>query len=124
VLSKELKKIALKAIKILNYDIAGVDIIYRREKPAVLEVNASPGLKGFSKATGINTAEKIVVYMERRFTEHQKKLKKKKFIKSTKIKDLAREKSRDQKAKNNKIKKDNDKKKWWQKNISEIFGSD
>ncbi len=55
-LSKELKKIALKATKILNYDIAGVDVIYRKEKPAVLEVNASPGLKGFSKATDINTA--------------------------------------------------------------------
>lgn len=102
-LSKRLKKIALKAAETLDYDIAGVDVIYRKKRPAVLEVNSSPGLKGFSKATGINAALEIVIYLEKKFKLHQKKFKKQKKI----IKE-------DKKS----AKKGN----WWRKNIGEIFG--
>lgn len=104
-LSQELKTIALKAAKTLDYDIAGVDVIYRKDKPAVLEVNSSPGLKGFSKTTGINVAGEIVIYLEKRFKMHQKWLKKGKKIKKIKKK------------------KEAEKKVWWKKNISQIFGN-
>lgn len=103
-LSNELKNIALKAARTINYDLAGVDIIYRKKKPAVLEVNSSPGLEGFSKATGINVAEEIVLYLEKRFNKHQKRLKKGK------------------KIKNKETKKAEKKRVWWKKNIKEIFG--
>jgi len=76
-LSKRVKKIAMQAIKILKYDIAGVDVIYHKKMPAVLEVNASPGLEGFSKTTKINVAEKIIKYLEKRQRFHMKKLQKK-----------------------------------------------
>ncbi|MCX6811612.1 MAG: RimK family alpha-L-glutamate ligase [Candidatus Berkelbacteria bacterium] len=104
-LSKELKRIALKAARTLDYDIAGVDVIYRKGKPAVLEVNSSPGLKGFSKATGINVAGEIVIYLEERFRIHQRRLKKQNHLK------------------HKKAKREKEKKGWWQKNISQIFGS-
>jgi len=103
-LSNELKRIALKAAKTLDYDIAGVDVIYRKKKPAVLEVNSSPGLEGFSKATGINVAGEIIIYLEKRFKMHQKRLKKSK------------------KTKNKESKKTKEKRVWWKKNIKEIFG--
>jgi len=103
-LSLELKLLALKAARTLDYDIAGVDVIYRKGKPAVLEVNSSPGLKGFSKATGINVAGEIVNYLEKRFKLLQNKTRKGK------------------ESRKKKIKKEEIKKGWWKKNIGEIFG--
>jgi len=103
-LSNELKSIALKAARTLDYDIAGVDVIYRKKKPAVLEVNSSPGLKGFSKATGVNVAGEIIIYLEKRYRIHKRKLKKHKTIK------------------NEKTKQEKEKRGWWNKNIGEIFG--
>jgi ribosomal protein S6--L-glutamate ligase len=100
-LSKELKEIALRAAKTLDYDIAGVDVIYRKGKPAVLEVNSSPGLKGFSRSTGINVAGEIITYLEKRYRIHKRKLKK------------------DKQLKNNNNEKEG---RWWKRNISEIFG--
>lgn len=105
VLSKELKNIALKAAGTLNYDIAGVDVIYRKGKPAVLEVNSSPGLKGFSHATGINVAGEIVIYLEKKYKFHQRRLKKQNHLRN----------------KEKRVEKE--KKGWWNKNISQIFGA-
>jgi len=103
-LSQELKNIALRAARTLDYDIAGVDVIYRKDKPAVLEVNSSPGLKGFSSATGINVAGEIVSYLEKRYRIHKKNAKKK-IIKKDKEERIEEKKNG-----------------WWNKNISEIFG--
>ena len=33
--------------------------------PVVLEVNSSPGLEGIEKATGVDIAQEIILYMER-----------------------------------------------------------
>lgn len=104
-LTAKLKKIALRAAKTLDYDIAGVDVIYRKGEPAVLEVNSSPGLKGFTKATGINAAGEIIIYLEKRYKMHQKRLKK-----SKKIRKIKKEKEEEKKV-------------WWKKNIGEIFGN-
>ena len=62
--SKELY-IALNAIKYLGLGVAGVDLIRSKKGPLLLEVNASPGLKGIEAATNVNVAKHIIQFVER-----------------------------------------------------------
>lgn len=59
------KFIAINAAKHLGLDVAGVDLIRSNDGPLLIEVNASPGLKGIEAATGINVAGHIVQFVER-----------------------------------------------------------
>ncbi len=58
------KFIALQATQLLGLGVAGVDLIRSANGPLLLEVNASPGLKGVEAATGVNVAKRIIQYME------------------------------------------------------------
>ena len=57
--------IAVNAVKYLGLGVAGVDLIRSKRGPMLIEVNASPGLKGIEAATGINIAGEIIKYVER-----------------------------------------------------------
>jgi len=62
-ISEKIKKACIKAAKIFEVEIAGIDVAISKEKIFVIEVNRSPGFKHFEKATGINIAGKIVDYI-------------------------------------------------------------
>jgi ribosomal protein S6--L-glutamate ligase len=62
------REIALKAAHTLGLDIAGVDILRAHRGPLVMEVNASPGLEGIEKTTGIDIAGKMIAWIERQAT--------------------------------------------------------
>lgn len=64
-LSQEEKTIALKAVKLVGLDVAGVDIIRTTEGPKILEVNSNPGLEGITEVTGTNVAEYIIRFAEK-----------------------------------------------------------
>ena len=49
-------------------DVAGVDILRANRGPLVMEVNASPGLEGIEKTTGIDIAGKMIRWIERHAT--------------------------------------------------------
>ncbi len=57
--------IALNATKYLGLGVAGVDLMRSKKGPVLIEVNASPGLKGIEAATNINVAEHIIKFVER-----------------------------------------------------------
>jgi ribosomal protein S6--L-glutamate ligase len=65
-ISSEERKLAIKAAKVLNLDIAGVDIIRSNKGPLLLEVNSSPGLEGIEKATGKDIASMMIYVIEKR----------------------------------------------------------
>ncbi|NAS10899.1 RimK family alpha-L-glutamate ligase [Poritiphilus flavus] len=56
--------IALNATKFLGLGVAGVDLLRSNKGPLLIEVNASPGLKGIEAATGVNVAKEIIKYVE------------------------------------------------------------
>jgi len=61
VVDRELKMLALNATRVIGLSIAGVDIAKTEEgQYKLIEINAMPGFKGFTEATGINPAENIV----------------------------------------------------------------
>ncbi len=65
-LTKEISDIAVKASKSASIEISGVDLAFYNGKWFVLETNRSPKFKAFESITGINAAEKIVKYLEKK----------------------------------------------------------
>ena len=65
-ITSEEKKLALKAAKILNLAVAGVDIIRSNKGPLLLEVNSSPGLEGIENATGRDIANEMILAIEKK----------------------------------------------------------
>ncbi len=62
-LTRAERAIAKRATKALGLTVAGVDLLRSKDGPLVLEVNASPGLEGIEKTTGVNVAGAIVDYV-------------------------------------------------------------
>lgn len=59
------KRVAVKVAKVLDLQVAGVDIIRSNRGPLLLEVNSSPGLEGIENATGKNVAGKMILAIEK-----------------------------------------------------------
>ena len=69
-ITPEEKKLALKAAKVLNLVVAGVDIIRSNKGPLLLEVNSSPGLEGIENATGKDIANTMIMAIEKKLKFH------------------------------------------------------
>lgn len=65
-ITAEERELAIKAAKIIGLEIAGVDMVRSSVGPKILEVNSSPGLEGIEGATGIDVAEKMIEYLEKK----------------------------------------------------------
>ena len=72
-LDPTVEQVALKSAKVLGADICAVDILEGR-KPAVIEVNLSPGLVGISKATKKNVPQMVAKFLAEKTEEflHQR----------------------------------------------------
>ncbi|WP_353573055.1 30S ribosomal protein S6--L-glutamate ligase [Candidatus Albibeggiatoa sp. nov. BB20] len=64
-ITQDERKIAVKAAKVLDLKVAGVDIIRSRRGPLLLEVNSSPGLEGIEDATGKDIATMMITAVEK-----------------------------------------------------------
>ncbi len=74
-LNVRIKKLAIKAAKASGNEFAGVDIMFdNKNKPYILESNRAPQFEGFEHATGINTAQEIVKYIEKLRREYNNSL--------------------------------------------------
>lgn len=69
----EEKAMAIKAAKVMNMDVAGVDILRSNRGSLVLEVNSSPGLEGIEKATGKNVTLSMIKHIEKNLPKYLKK---------------------------------------------------
>jgi ribosomal protein S6--L-glutamate ligase len=64
-ITKDERRIALKAAKTFGLKVAGVDIIRSQKGPLLLEVNSSPGLEGIETATGKDIAGHMISAVEK-----------------------------------------------------------
>jgi ribosomal protein S6--L-glutamate ligase len=67
-LAPEERRLAVRATRTLELNVAGVDILRSNHGPVVLEVNSTPGLEGVETATGVDVAGKIIEFVERNAT--------------------------------------------------------
>jgi RimK family alpha-L-glutamate ligase len=58
----EMEMLAIQVAKVLDLDIAGVDLLFHPDGYKICEANSSPGFKGFEKALGINVPQKVFDY--------------------------------------------------------------
>ncbi|HDR53615.1 MAG TPA: RimK family alpha-L-glutamate ligase [archaeon] len=64
-LTREERKLALKAAHIMNMDICGVDIMQGPDGPVVIETNVNAQFQGLEQATSRNVAGEIVKFLSR-----------------------------------------------------------
>ena len=55
--------LAVKAVKALGLDFAGVDVMFGKDGPIICEVNSNPQFASTLKATGVNLADYIADYI-------------------------------------------------------------
>lgn len=65
-ITDEERDLAIKAVKIIGLDVAGVDMVRSSSGPKLLEINSSPGLEGIEGATGVDVAGKMIEYLEKK----------------------------------------------------------
>ncbi|MGZ3795026.1 MAG: ATP-grasp domain-containing protein [Pseudobdellovibrionaceae bacterium] len=63
-LSKEEEELCISAVQKLGLSYAGVDFVRSHRGPLLLECNPCPGFEGIEKISGINIAQKVVLYAE------------------------------------------------------------
>lgn len=63
-ITEEERIMAIRAAHIIGLNVAGVDIVRSDRGPLIMEVNASPGLEGIEKTTGIDVAGEIIKFIE------------------------------------------------------------
>jgi ribosomal protein S6--L-glutamate ligase len=56
---------AIKAVRLMSLEVAGVDMVETKTGPKILEINASPGLEGIERASGVDVAGAVIDYAER-----------------------------------------------------------
>jgi ribosomal protein S6--L-glutamate ligase len=71
-INPEIRDLAVRAAQVHELGFCGVDIIETSRGPAVLEVNSSPGLRGIETATGIDVANLVIEFMERKWDQKGK----------------------------------------------------
>ncbi len=65
-ISPKERETAVLSAKTMGLDVCGVDLLRSSSGPVVMEVNSSPGLEGIEKATGIDVADKIIEFIEKK----------------------------------------------------------
>jgi ribosomal protein S6--L-glutamate ligase len=68
-ITEEEQTMAIRAAHIMGLNVAGVDIVRSNRGPLIIEVNASPGLEGIEKATGIDVAGDIIRFIEQHVSQ-------------------------------------------------------
>lgn len=72
-ITDEERDMAIRTAHIIGLNVAGVDIVRSNRGPLIIEVNASPGLEGIEKATGVDVAGRIIEFIEQSSDHHTKK---------------------------------------------------
>lgn len=68
-LTKEIEWLAIEVCRLLNLEIAGVDLLFTENGFTICEANSSPGFIGMEKVTGPIIAEEIMDYIKVRFQQ-------------------------------------------------------
>jgi ribosomal protein S6--L-glutamate ligase len=65
-ISPEERSTAIRSAQAMGLNVAGVDILRSKHGPAVIEVNSSPGLEGIERTSGVDVADKIIEFIEKK----------------------------------------------------------
>lgn len=69
-LSPEIEWLATETARLVDLDIAGIDLLFDDSGYKICEANSAPGFKGLEKVVGENIAEQILDYITVRINGH------------------------------------------------------
>jgi ribosomal protein S6--L-glutamate ligase len=72
-ITPEERNMAIRVAHIIGLNVAGVDIVRSNRGPLIMEVNATPGLEGVEKVTGIDVAGEIIQFIEENVESEREK---------------------------------------------------
>ena len=72
-ISPQEREAAVRAVKVVGLNFAGVDLLRGESGPAVIEVNSSPGLEGIEKVSGVDIAGLVVAFIEKNAAQNRQK---------------------------------------------------
>lgn len=75
-ITPEERNMAIRVAHIIGLNVAGVDIVRSNRGPLIMEVNATPGLEGVEKVTGVDVADSIIRFIEENVEQEKDKPKK------------------------------------------------
>lgn len=75
-ITPEERNMAIRVAHIIGLNVAGVDIVRSNRGPLIMEVNATPGLEGVEKITGVDVADAIIRFIEENVESEKDKTKK------------------------------------------------
>lgn len=64
--TREMRELAERAAKMLNLDIAGIDLLYDESGYRICEANSAPGFEGLERCSGLDVPEMIFDYLATR----------------------------------------------------------
>ena len=67
-MTHEEDKTAIEIAKLFHLEDSGIDLIRSNDGTRILEINADPRFETHEKTTGINVADYIIDYLEKRNT--------------------------------------------------------
>ncbi len=65
-ISRAVEWLALEAVRLIDLDVAGVDILIDTNSYRICEINSSPGFQGFEMATGVDVPKHIMNFIKLR----------------------------------------------------------
>ena len=65
-IDEDIEWISGESARLLDLDIAGVDLLFNGDSYTICEVNSAPGFLGMEKYTKINVAEQMVDYIQKK----------------------------------------------------------
>ena len=65
-IDEDIEWIGGECARLLDLDIAGVDLLFDNDSYVICEVNSAPGFEGMEKYTKINVAEQMVDYIKKK----------------------------------------------------------
>ncbi len=71
-ITDEERTMAIRSANIIGLNVAGIDIVRSNRGPMIMEVNASPGLEGIEKTTGVDVATEIIKFIEKSIAHNHK----------------------------------------------------
>jgi len=63
---EKMEILAIETAKVLDLDIAGIDLLFHSDGYKICEANSSPGFKGFEAALDINIPQRVFTYAKMR----------------------------------------------------------
>ena len=72
-LTPEERSTTIRAAKIMDLNVCGIDLLRSNHGPVVMEVNSSPGLKGIETATNKDVTSLIIQFVEKKHKLHESK---------------------------------------------------